>query len=287
MAENVSALARQLSASLQGNSRPQFEFQFNQLQNLYIRQLNDKVTEIADADNTKRERDALVKKSGTLRETAIALEAYTFGNISNQERLTAITETTAALVASVQFSGDETDVTAAEVSQFSSVRNKLIDEIDKLQLLYQPDFLRPDIIQEVITFGEELKSKGLVEGAVDVEGTVATTNTNRSTQDFAIFVQGRIQDALTVTGTTVTAAQEASKNTLAKLSVIQADRIKIAQVDAKNKQEAIDKENNRIGQLLQAISLSFEINRSFAEGLGKSLLEGNTPQPGTILSILS
>jgi len=287
MAENVSALSRQLSASLQGNSRPQFEFQFNQLQNLYIRQLNDKVTEIADADNTKREREALAKQSSTLRETAIAIETYTFGNLSNQERLTSITETTSALVASVQFSGDETDVTAAEVSQFSSVRNKLIDEIDKLQLLYQPDFLRPDIIQEVITFGEELKSRGLVEGVVDAEGTVATTNTNRSTQDFAVFVQGRIQDALSVTGNTITAAQEASKNTLAKLSVIQADRIKIAQVDAKNKEEAIEKENNRIGQLLQAISLSFEVNRGFAEGLGKSLLEGNSPQPGTILSILS
>jgi len=287
MAENVSSLARQLGASLQGNARPQFEFQFNQLQNLYIRRLNDKVTEIADADNTRRERESLIKQTAALQDTAVSIEAFTFGNQTNEEHLTDLTTSTSALVGAIQFEGDTTDVTANEVSQFNSVRDQIVGQIDKLQQLYQTDFLRPDIILEVITLGEELKGKTLEVGVVDAEGTVATTNSNRSVQDFAVYLQGRIQAALAVTGVTITAAQEASQNVLGKISTLQADRIELAQVDAKQKQEAIDEENNRTGQLLQAISLSFEVNRGFAEGLSKSLLEGSTPQPGTILSVLS
>ena len=279
------SLGKNIASIFRGGETAAFNLRFSQLQNTVIRRLNEKTQGIADSDNVTRRRETLIKESKTLRDTLDGIGEYIFINDTNAEQLSTAFLTAATLLDVISREDADTNVTNTEVFDFESVRNKLAGEIDKLQFIVHPDLERPDLIQEIIALGQELTSKNLVQGVVDVEGTVNTTNNNRPIQDFVTQLQNKINSGIFVTSNAVEIAKNVRFSLFADVAENQTDRLSLAQSEIKRKEIEIEKEKERAGTLLQAISLSFEIRKIQTDTLNESLLGDRRVPLGSILNI--
>ncbi len=285
MVEFVSSLSKNLAAALRASDVPNFNLRFAQLQNTVIKRLNEKIQDIADSDKINRRQDALKADSKKFQDSLDNVDEYIFLNEANAGNLLTALTTATTLLGAISSDDDDTNVTPDEIFQFESVRNKLADELDKLQFIVIPELARPDLIFEIIALGQELRSKNLVEGTVDVENTVNTTNNNRPIQDFVQFLHDKIDTGITVTNGAVVSAKRIRLRLFGDVAENQADRIALVKSDTKRKEVEIEKEKERAATLLSAISLSFEIRLIQTQTLNASLLEGRKVEPGSILNI--
>lgn len=285
MIEFVSSLSRNLAAALRASDVPRFNLRFAQLQNTVIRRLNEKIQDISESDQINRRQSALIDDSKTFRDSLDKVDDYILRNEANSQFLLTALATATTLLGAISSDDDDTNVTSNEIFQFESVRNKLATEIDKLHFVVIPELLRPDLIFEIIALGQELQSKNLVEGTVDAENTVNTTNKNRPIQDFVQFLHDKINIAITVTNNAVVSAKRIRLRLFGDVAENQADRIALVKSETKRKELEVEKEKERAATLLSAISLSFEIRLIQTQTLNASLLEGRKLDPGSILNI--
>ena len=285
MAEIVSSLSKNLAAALRASDTPSFNLRFSQLQNTVIKRLNEKIQDISESDKIGRRQSDLIDDSKKFQDSLDKVDEYIFLNEANATNLVTALTTANTLLGAISSDDDDTNVTLDEIFQFESVRNQLADELDKLQFVVLPELGRPDLITEIIALGQELRSKNLVEGTVDVEGTVNTTNKNRPFQDFVQFLHDKIDTGITVSNDTVIAARRIRLGLFADVSANQAERIKLVKSDTKRKEVEIEKEKERAATLLTAISLSFEIRLIQTQTINDSLLGGRKVEPGSILNI--
>lgn len=272
-----SNVARGLVQTQDIASRPQFELQFNILQNTIIERLNKKIEE-AQADEKLQNGKIdvfLFETAKKLTRVQQGIERFLFENGHNIRAMTPISERLDQLDDAL----DDNDANA-----FNRVLGKLNDTAGKLK------------ITNGVTVGissddgiRKLRNSGIVR--YDDSGTVrratslsdfASTSDARAAVNAARSEIGYIAESLVfIQQGAETVRQSTEKSLNSTLLQIQAART----ADQATKAEEIAKLRDEYSHLLNALSLAFESSQVLTNKLGTTLFEGPQLDKGSIVNL--
>ncbi len=258
-------------------ARPTFELQFNQLQNTVIRRLNDEIAKVNTTTPLERHKVEGLKKEGVkLADSLPVLEQYKTGNQHNLSRLEKLREMIASLMETFHI---DTTLTEEGVSLIEEKKQELASEIDNLYVLTHPDITDGDITRRVKEDRAVLESHSAAVGDI-------TGNDNQEFLDFLYNLDSKINVAQEVTTNTVYMVVDMQSGIQADMSEIEAELTDINTLQQLEKSEKITEMRERYGQLLQAISLSFESSNDYVTMLNE-YLSPRIPPKGSVLNLFS
>ncbi len=267
-------LSATLAGILSSATRPSFELQFNQLQNTIIRRVNKEIARVNDSGGSERHRADELRRQGLKLVDALPLiEAYRAGNSLNLGQLQLLIEEASALAASL---GTD-DVDQSEVDAFNAQRDVIVEHVTNLYVFIHPDVVDGKIIQSL---------KAEIDTLNALTPVVGTQANNQAVIDAVASFQDKADVALTVTQNTVDLALGIEQNLQAKQVAILTEFEELTTLEQARKAKEIEDIRIDFANLLTAISISFEVNASFAEELNKFLVPF-APEPGSILNIFT
>ncbi len=272
-------VSQALVRSSQLGSKPQFELQFNMLQNTIIDRLNDKIEEALAEDKLKNSKvDVfLLKSAKKLDAFKQGIEALITDNTRNIYGMSALNKHLDKMQTALENS--DTDAFNTELEKLNNTTGKL-----KVTNGVTVGILTDDGIQK-------LRTTGVVRFTDDGKPTKAT-----SLSDFAdsASAQESITAARNELGNIAQAlvfkqqgAEAVRYKTAEKLNdtILQINSARAA--DQAAKAEEISKLRESYGQLLNILSLAFESNQVLTKQLGAKLFEAPELEKGSIISIFS
>ena len=135
---NVSSVASSLASIAQATSRIGFEVQFNNLQNTLMKRFNNQVDVITSRNPSSVHKVVkLQKESSELVQSLPILEAYREANRNNYGQLEALQEELTDLRATIS---DDNNVTASEITNFTTKRDSVAQRLNNLYILVHPNF---------------------------------------------------------------------------------------------------------------------------------------------------
>ncbi len=257
------------------SQRVGFELQFNQLQNTLITRFNKQVDEISETPlSVQRKIGTLQKESKELVGSLPLLQEYRTGNKNNKGQLEALFDEVTALFNT--FNQDNT-VDAAEVAAFQEQREVVVNRLNNVFIFAHPD------INDAQTIPRLKESLDTLRG---LEVTVGTLADNQAVADTLSQFQTEVSIGITVTQNTISTALDMEQRIEAKFSATDSELIELTTNEQVRRDAEIERLRVDLGYLLQAISISFEMNAAFAESL-QSRLTDPRPQPGSVLNLFT
>lgn len=257
------------------NQKARFELQFNLLQNSLIRRFNDNVEKVSKTPASVRHKiEELSVRQKALVDSLPALQEYRQGSLNTAGTLDGIFEEITTLFET--FNSDAT-VDADEVAAFEAQRDVVADKIQNLYLFSHPDINDANVVKNLKTDVEAIRGLTL---------TVGNLTDNAATSNALSSLQSEVSVAITVTRMTASTALDLEQNIQAKFSVTEAKLYELTAVEAKRREEEIASAEADLGNLLRAISLSFETNSGLSDALA-ARLRPVTPPPGSAVNIIS
>ncbi len=257
------------------NQRSAFELQFNLLQNSLIRQHNDKITEISTTSSTlQRKIDDLTARQKSLIDSLPALQEYRQGNLNNAGALETIFDEVTTLFET--FNGDAT-VDADEVAAFQEQRDYVVERMERLYVFAHPDINDAQVIKRLKDDIDEIRALELTPGALTDNSTVT---------DRLGALQTEVSVAITVSQSTASTSLDLEQQIQAKFADTEADLYKLTTEEQARREDEIATAETNLGNLLRAISISFEISAGLSEAL-TSRLKPMTPPAGSAVNIIS
>lgn len=246
-------------------NRPKFELAFNQLQNTLLGRLNEKIQAMEDADKAESGNDAFLQ-IGLKRVQAempivrdYAQSAVTGGKLAS------------AILKDL----DELDVLAAsgDAENYNLLRDKIEAQLDRV-----PPPTAPAIGLYYDDGIHDLQKRGTAISDF-VDQATATTEIG-AFRSRALT----LSESMTTRQVHATYLLDQAESKLSSLQ-IQIETTKIAQ--KAEKIDAINKEKEKTGQLLQMLSLAFEVDMDRQEKLAAQLQQTNRPAPGSVLNLFT
>jgi len=259
----------------QASARVQFELQFNQLQNTLIRRFNAKVDEVnARTSSKSREVETLQKQSVKLADSLPIIQAYRTGNSNNAGALDALIDEVIALQETIN---TDNDVTAEEVAAFEVQRDIVATKLNNLFIFFHPDIVDGDTIVNLKKQLTDLNALSPVVGTLDDNSDVTT---------FLSAFKTRVETALSTTQNTIAVALDLEQKIQADFATRQTRVLELTKVEKAKRDVELQNLQVDLANFLRAISLSFEVNKDFAD-LVSSRLSEQPPPPGSILNLFS
>ena len=263
------------SAISQAASRAAFEQRFNAIQNGFINRMNKEIDEISD-DGTVERLAALQERRDDLFEYLKKAEDYRFGLETNKGRLWEISLDATDASSAAQADGDTSSFSQAEADQLNETKANLVEKMRNLRFLYFPgDISDSTFVNLIRQDADSLESLTAVAGTVDAEGTESTTNDNRALIDLLDTLSTRASNLSDSTDTLIGGVNQLVIDGQTELFDLEADMTEISAVEIARKTEEIEALKARYGNLLRAISISFEVSST----IGDALVTGTTPPP--------
>ena len=257
--------------------KPNFELQFNTLQNTIIDRLNEKIAQAQASDGLLNSKiDAfLVQAAKKLSATQQGLETFIFQNYRNINGISALASKL-----------DELDsaLNASDTAGFNTALTKLNEIVGYLKVtdgsavgIYTTDGIQKLRISGVVRYDD---------GGTPTRATALSDFADTSAASSAITAArteiGNISAAL-IDKTSGAEDLRARAATNLHSTLMQ---IKAAQVaDSASKAEEIAKLKDEYAQLLTVVSLAFESNQTLTEQLGRKLFEEPDIESGSVLNL--
>jgi|GEM_PF-1868891 len=258
-------------------ARPNFELQFNILQNTIIGRLNDKIDEVTADDGLVNNIDPfLIESEKRLLRFQGDLERFIFDNSRNINAAGGL----AGLLDDL-----ETALNADNTENFNAVLKQINETIGKTHV---SDGTTVGIfIDDGIT---KMRREGLVskdDGGTNVAATARSDFADDAAAQAAIDAArsqiGTIAEVLVLKGE---GAENVRANSAKNLNatILQIQTAQIA--DQTEKANEIAKVREEFSQLLNALSLAFESSQAIADQLADKLFNPNAVAPGSAVNIL-
>lgn len=274
MADSV--FASDFARAAQAGTRSAFEIQFNNLQNTLIRRFNEQVDDISTEKSSSSHRiKALQEDSRELVAALPLLEEYREGNRNNFGQLEALQEELTALRATIS---DDNNVTAQEVADFEAKREDVVTRLNNIYIFVHEDFNDGQVIQKLKESITELEALTPVVGTLDGDNVGVT--------DFLTELDNKVANAITTTSNTISSVLFLEQKLQSEFAIKDSELLELTFEEQERRKQRIDDLKVDLGNTLRVISLSFEVNASFASSLTDRLRE-QTPPAGSILNIFS
>lgn len=270
------SFASAFSSLASAAARPNFELQFNVLQNSIIDRINKDVERI-NASSTETVDAFLLISQKKLTIFSDTLAQFAFTNARNAWAIPDLKTKLDQLT---------TAVNAGDAATFDSVMAQVNGAVGNMQ---PPNGSTVGItIPDGIT---AIRRDGLLN--VDRAGTTTKITTYSQFTDSAeaLSAIAAAQSRLDVSYTSVIIKAEAAENVRVKTEKNLASTslaIETAKIAGESeKTAALAKVRENYSQLLNALSLAFESSQAFADQLGKGLFDPNHVDPGSALNIIT
>lgn len=271
-------LASTFAQVFNANSQPSFELAFNQLQNTIIRRINDEIERVTEEASTDRNRIEKLQRDGLkLANSLPAITAYREGNFFNQGQLNNLIDQAQALADSL---GPDDAVDAAEVAAFNAQRDIVVDLINNIPVYIHPDIVDGEAIQRL------KDQRAILNGLAPVVGSKSGLAANIAATDAVTALQDELAVALSVTENTVQVAVSLELSIQRQQSVLLAEFTDLTDAEVIRRKIEIDNIKIDFANILTAISLSFDANKTFAAELNKFLVPFR-PEPGSVLNLFT
>lgn len=260
------------------SAKVQFELQFNLLQNTLIRRFNERIDKVEGRIGDKHEIERLLRETVRLSDSLPILQAYRQGNANNNSVLEVIQDAVNTL--STVLDGDnDGNVTAAEVTAYTEQRDLVVEQLTNLYLFIHPDINDGNII---LKLKEEIDN---LSGQTPVVGLL-TDAANVTVTDFTATLSSKVGTAFLVTQNTVTTALDLELKISSDLAFRQTKVIDLTTVQQAQQKQETESLQAELANFLRVISLTFEVNTSFADFITSFLTE-KRPEPGSILNLFT
>lgn len=271
-------LSSTLAQVFNANNQPSFELAFSQLQNTIIRRINDEIERVAEEANADRGRIEKLQRDGLkLANSLPAITAYRKGNFFNEGRLDNLIDQALTLASSL---GPDDAVDAAEVAAFNAQRDIVVDLINEMPVYIHPDIVDGKTIQRL------KDQRAILNGLAPAVGSKSGLAANVAATDAVTALQDELAVALSVTRNTVQVAVSLELSIQRRESVVLAEFTNLTDAEVVRRKIEIDNIKIDFANILTAISLSFEGNKSFAAELNKFLVPFR-PEPGSVLNLFT
>ncbi|MEK9751710.1 MAG: hypothetical protein VW338_00660 [Rhodospirillaceae bacterium] len=259
--------------------RPNFELQFNVLQNTIIERLNQKIAEAGADDELQNSRVDVFLANAAKKLTGVqqGIEIFIFENARNVNVVSSLSDKLDQL---------DTALDGGDTAAFNTVLGKLNETAGYLKVT---DGSSAGIFTEDGVY--KLRSRGVVR--LDNAGTTAKATAYSDFADATAARQavsaaraelGNVAAALLAKHEGAEAIRvNVSKNLNKTLLQIQAAQI----ADQASKAQEIAKLREEYGQLLYALSLAFESSQFLTEQLGAKLFEPPELDSGSVINIFT
>ena len=271
-------LASTLAQVFSANNQPSFELAFSQLQNTIIRRINDEIERVTEEASTDRNRIEKLQRDGLkLSKSLPAITAYRKGNFFNQGQLDNLIDQALTLADSL---GPDDAVDAAEVAAFNAQRDIVVDLINEMPVYIHPNIVDGKTIQRL------KDQRAILNGLAPAVGSKSGLAANIAATDAVTALQDELAVALTVTQNTVQVAVRLELSIQRQQFVVLAEFTELTDAEVIRRNIEIDNIKIDFANILTAISLSFEGNKTFAAELNKFLVPFR-PEPGSVLNLFT
>lgn len=271
----VNPFSYTLASTALNTQRVQFELQFNLLQNTLINRHNDKIEEISTTPASVRHKiDSLAKRQQNLVNALPALADFRQGNLNNKGALEKLFDEVSTLF---QTFNQDANVDADEVAAFETQREIVAQKMENLYVFSHPDINDGKVIQRL---------KEDVAAVRALEVNVGTLASNSGVADSLTALQTEVSVAITVTQNTVSTTLDLEQRIESKFADVESKLIELTTKEQARREAEIADAEGVLGNLLRALSLSFESNSQLSQAL-TNRLKPFTPPPGSTLNIFS
>ena len=259
--------------------RPNFELQFNILQNTIINRLNDKIDEVSADDGLQNAKvDVfLANAAKKLNVVQQGIETFFFENARNINGVSAIAEH----LDNLDLALDEGDTAA-----FDASLEKVNNTIGYLKVTdgTSAGIYTSDGIQKLRNSGAVRYDNGGTPTKATQYADFADATEARAAVAAARTEIGNIAEALVLKAEGAEVVRQKTTQNL-NSTLLQIEAAQIA--DQATKAEEISKLREEYGQLLNALSLAFESSQVLTERLGAKLFEAPELDAGSVVNIFS
>lgn len=238
----------------QAQSRTAFEVRFNQIQRTFLQRANKEIEE-ATNDGTAERLGELDQRRQEIAEYADRAREYRFGLETNEARFREIAVSTFDAIDPID---GNTSLTADEADTLNAYRDEVVENIKKLKLLRFPDFSDGEVTSRLLQHVEDLEALTAEAGTVDDADADPQTNDNRALIDLMTTINSDSLVFADTTSTIVGAVNGFLIDAQSDQFAIEAEATELTRVQAERNTEKADEIKAKYGNLLKAISLSFE-----------------------------
>lgn len=255
----------------QAAARPLFELQFFATQDAILSQLSDEIDNIGNASNTKGATALLNVQLAKLKGDLTVINDFKARTDAKQSRVSDTLDNLASLT---------TLAAPGTVAEFDTLLAQTIHLIQKTNAPTYERYGVQDGLRsaknDALTQLQALAHNNFATQA-DIDNTTATLAAIQTKYTASqLIVESNTKIAFTL--------QESGNRVISELnrqvSIIKTDALSAATGAIKEKQQYY-------GQLLSAISLSFEASQAFSTYISDQLTQSQKPEPGSILSLFS
>ena len=271
----LTPFAYTLASTSLRNQKAGFELQFNLLQNSLIRRFNEKVEKVSETPITVRNKiEDLSARQQKLLDSLPAIQEFRQGSLNTAGTLEIIFDDITALFET--FNQDAT-VDAAEIEAFEKQRDLVADKINNLYDFSHPDIFDGNTVDNLKDDIETLRSLTLTAGPL---------TDNSDVTDTLSALQNEVSVGITVIRLNASTALDLEQQVQARFTTAEAELYELTTLEQERRDEEISEAETKLGNLLRAISLSFETNSGLSEALA-SRLRPMVPPPGSAVNIIS
>lgn len=266
------------------SSRLSFQIQFQNIEKTVVGRLNKEIEGIVQATSRDREIAAMQKQYNDLVDDIPLYNTFLFGNEGNLTRLQKTGDVVSDIVSI--FNTGDTALTAEQAAAINTGVADIQERIDNLVLAIHPDISNGDVVFRLKGLAEEFSKFTAEAGVIDAQGTDPATNDNRALYDAMTSLQSWVDTGATITSNTIDYTSSLLIDVQTELFSIESRITEVQSVDTAQVTQKVDEAKERYAQLLNAISLSYEVSSGFADYI-KDGLQAQAAKPGSILNIFT
>ncbi|MEK9673525.1 MAG: hypothetical protein VW268_13660 [Rhodospirillaceae bacterium] len=266
-----------LASTTLANQRVQFELQFNQLQNSLINRYNKQVEKISQTpSNVQRKIDELTERQKSLVAALPSLQEFRQGQLNTAGTLNQVFDEITTLFKTFN---TDASVDASEVAGFEAQRDRVADLIENLFVFSHPDIHNANVVKNLKDDVDTIRRLTLTVGNLTDAGNQAVT-------DSLSALQTEVSIAISVSQNTASTTLDLEQKIQADFASTDVDLLRLTGEEQSRREVKIANAEASLGNLLRAISISFEINTGLSEALNNRL-KPLIPPPGSAVNIIS
>ena len=217
----------------------------------------------------------LQKESSELVQSLPILEAYREANRNNYGQLEALQEELTDLRATIS---DDNNVTASEITNFTTKRDSVAKRLNNLYILVHPNFNDGQVILKLKESLAELES------LTPIVGTLSGNNADISA--FLTEIDNKVASSILTTSNTISSVLFMETNVQSRFTNLDTELLELTYEEQELRNSEIDSLKVDLGNTLRAISLSFEISGDLATAINNSLTKQKPPS-GSVLNFFT
>ena len=276
--DQISAFAQQFAKLHQAATKASFEFRFSAIQRNILKNLNKEILEVGES-SVLRKVERIQKERDKIFTAIPKLEEYQFNLRTNMGRFLEI-QNDAQVALSLE--DDNGTFSSNEASAINAAKDAIVEKIRLLVDVNYPGIEDGSLVPRMRLDADRLDELTAIAGTVD-DVDAAVTNDNRQLLNLFSEIDSRSINFSSSTHTLVYSTNDMLINMQKAVYSKQADLTGLTATEISRKTEEIELLKLRYSNMLQAISISFEVSST----LGDKLAEGTqaTPDGGSILNL--